>query len=346
MDAITGALERVPGPTWLAYIGVTLASTAWVLVESSLSRVGLAAMEANPSAIGYVFLFVFPLAAYQYMSLGARSTWDAFRPATSMTDEAAADARLQLSTTPFIPVAVVWLAAAAMNALYSVLLPETNDLANQPPINFVMRIVSESLWVAPTSILLVYLVIRQVRLVSRLHRDVEHVDLLQPGPLHAMSRLTSRGAIVLIVLGVYSGLPLPGLGESAWIATVLFYSLPCVILAAIVFVAPLRGMAARLSAAKASRLAAVATRIDATTEALHRLVDQEAVAERDADAARLSQTRIDALNKALSSLLQERDFVKKLSTWPWDPGTFRAVVSAFALPILLFLITRYLDRLI
>ena len=76
------------------------------------------------------------------------------------------------------------------------------------------------------------------------------------------------------------------------------------------------------------------------------MVDGEAVAIRDAELSRLAQLRIDALNKALASLLQERDFVGRLSTWPWDSSTLRAVLSAVALPIVLFLLTRALERFV
>ena len=66
----------------------------------------------------------------------------------------------------------------------------------------------------------------------------------------------------------------------------------------------------------------------------------------DEGASRVAQTRIDALSKAQTALIQERDLIVRLSTWPWDPSTLRAVVSAIALPIALFLVTRVLDRFI
>jgi hypothetical protein len=93
-------------------------------------------------------------------------------------------------------------------------------------------------------------------------------------------------------------------------------------------------------------LSTVDSRITQTVATLHEVVDGETVGSPDADSSRLAQVRIDALNKALTSLLQERDFVGRLSTWPWDPSTLRAVLSAVALPILLFLLTRALERFV
>ena len=54
----------------------------------------------------------------------------------------------------------------------------------------------------------------------------------------------------------------------------------------------------------------------------------------------------DGQNKALASLIAERDLVNRLSTWPWQAGTAGAVASAILLPIVLFLLTRFLDRVL
>jgi hypothetical protein len=148
------------------------------------------------------------------------------------------------------------------------------------------------------------------------------------------------------LLAVASGLPLPGISESGWVVTVVLFSIPLLAVAGAAFLLPLRGMNRRLVDEKARMLDAIAGRIHAASEALHHVVDAEAPNVSDADASRVAQTRIDALNKALASLLQERDFVRRLPTWPWDGGTARAVASAIALPILLFLITRMLDRFV
>ena len=38
--------------------------------------------------------------------------------------------------------------------------------------------------------------------------------------------------------------------------------------------------------------------------------------------------------------------LERLPTWPSRPGTLGAFVTAIGLPIVLFLVTRYLDRLV
>ena len=343
-DAIVAALDRMPGPTWLAYIGLVGIGAALIVAEGVTHRLGLAAL--SPTYFTYLFFYIFPLAAYHYLATGARAAWDAFRPATALDETTAARLRLELSTTPFWPTAIIWIVTATANVASSVAYPEATDLADQPPAYFLLRVVSESLWVAPISFVLVYLVVRQLRLIARMHREVVRVDLLRPVPLHAMSKLTARASLALVVFGVFSGLPLPGVSETAWLATVAFFTAPFIVLSSIVFIAPLRGMSRLLVEEKTRLLDAIAARIHSTTRALHRVVDAETANLADIEGSRAAQTRIDGLNKALASLLQERDFVRRLPTWPWDGSTLRAVASAIALPIALFLITRLLERLI
>ena len=50
------------------------------------------------------------------------------------------------------------------------------------------------------------------------------------------------------------------------------------------------------------------------------------------------------METAIGTLIRERELFAKISTWPWDPGTFRGFASTLLLPIFLWLITRLLER--
>jgi hypothetical protein len=56
--------------------------------------------------------------------------------------------------------------------------------------------------------------------------------------------------------------------------------------------------------------------------------------------------RADALNKTLLSMLQQREVLAKLPTWPWPSGTLRGFVTAIFLPPALFLVQRVLGQLV
>lgn len=338
-----GWIERLPGPIWAAYIALTGVSFSVVALEATLSSRGL--FGQDPAYFAYAVFHVLTLAGYHVLSLGGRSAWDAFRPAVELDDATSARRRAELSTTPAVPGAVLYVVGVAAYLLLLASSPEGFDLVGHQPAFVAVRVAAEAFWLAPVSLMVGFLLIRQVRIVSRLHRSVVSVDLLEPGPLHAMAKLTARSAIVLLLVQLLVFVPLPNMSESARLTLILVFG-PFILVSAAAFFLPLRGMHGVLEKEQLRRLSEVNARIDAAITALHGVVDEEAGAPRDADSHRLAQVRIDGLNKALSSLLQEREFIGKLSTWPWDPGTLRAVASAVALPVILFLLTRALERFV
>jgi two-component sensor histidine kinase len=342
LDTLVARIERLPGPTWSAYILLTVLALAFVALDASLSSRGL--LGQDPAYFGYAFFHVYPLAAYYYLSRAALAAWDAFRPATGLDDASAERMRLELSTTPARPALVVYVVGAASFLAMMAMAPEGFDLVGHQPAFVALRVLSEAFWLAPVAWMLGYLLFRQLRIVSQLHRSVVAVDLLKPGPLHAMSKLTARSAIVLLLpqlLGVF--VPLPNLSGSVRLVLSVVL-LPVISLSVAAFFLPLRGMHALLEAEKDRLQSEVSSRIKSTVATLHDVVDEEAVPTRDAESSRLSQVRIDALNKALASLLQEREFNARLSTWAWDTSTLRAVLAAVVLPIGLFVLTTAIDR--
>jgi hypothetical protein len=343
-DWIVSVIERAPGPIWAAYLVLGGISLAVVALEAALSSRGL--LGQDPAYFAYAIFHVCALAAYHFLSRGGRSAWDAFRPAADVDDTTSERRRAELSTTRAGPAAVVYIVAVLAYLGLLAWSPEGFDLVGHSIAFVAVRVAAEAFWLAPMSFMVGYLLVRQVRIVSRLHRSVVTVDLLEPGPLHAMARLTARSAIVLILLQLLVLVPLPNVTAEARLALILFF-LPFMAGSVAAFLLPLRGMHARLDLERSHLMSAVNERITATTLTLHEVVDDETRAgQRDADAARHAQVRVDTLNKALASLLQEREFVSKLSTWPWDTSTFRAVISAVALPIVLFVLTTAIDRLL
>jgi hypothetical protein len=334
-------IERAPGPIWLAYLVLSAVALAVVALEAALSSRGLLGQE--PAYFAYAIFHVSAIAAYHFLSRGGGSAWDAFRPAVDFDDATSARRRAELTSTPALPGVVIYVAAAVAYLAMLASSPAGFDLVGHQLAFVAVRVAAEAFWLAPVSFMVGYLLIRQVRMVSRLHASVVTVDLLKPGPLHAMARLTARSAILLIALQLLVFVPLPNVTESARLTLILFF-LPFIVGSVAAFVLPLRGMHALLEADKARRLAEVTDAIELSSTMLHESVAN--LATRDAEAARLAQLRVDGLNKAISSLLQEREFVAHQSTWPWDTGTFRAVASAVLLPIALFLLTRALERFV
>jgi hypothetical protein len=106
------------------------------------------------------------------------------------------------------------------------------------------------------------------------------------------------------------------------------------LVAIVAFVAPLTGAHARLEAQKDLLQDATEQRIRGLLEDLHS----------DVDARDLAQ--VDAYNKALTTLLVERDMLAKLPTWPWSLRTIRTFLSTILLPMTVFLLQQAISRLL
>jgi hypothetical protein len=172
---------------------------------------------------------------------------------------------------------------------------------------------------------------RQLLAVDRLHRAATNLDLYEPGPTHAFARLTAATGVGIVIVGAFLLL------DPAVSHTTFYYAglaLGVGLFATAAFALPLRGMNLRLSNEKQRLLHEVNERIKALTARIHASVDSDEL------------TRSDRQQQALASLIAERDLIGHLSTWPWSSGTIRGFASALLLPIVLFLITRALERVV
>lgn len=112
----------------------------------------------------------------------------------------------------------------------------------------------------------------------------------------------------------------------------LFATIISVFLGILIFTLPLIGMRNRLIKEKSQRLKQINEFLQLTIERIHsKINDQE-------------DTDMQEANSTMSALIQERALIEKVSTWPWDTGTIRGFVSTLLLPIVIWLITRLLER--
>ena len=204
---------------------------------------------------------------------------------------------------------------------------EAAHILSRPLVEQAVVLSTNWLAIAIAGVLLISIV-RQLSVVSRLHR-LAVVDLFDPGPAHAFARLTSATAIgVMLVTAVV-------LADPAAASDTILFGLQAGILlliAAAAFGLPLRGMHDRLAAEKATLMRAVNGRIKVMTGRVHAAVDAD---ERSAGSG---------LHDHLASLIAECELIAKLSTWPWSAGTIRGLGSALLVPIVVWAITRALER--
>jgi hypothetical protein len=90
----------------------------------------------------------------------------------------------------------------------------------------------------------------------------------------------------------------------------------------------------RLAQEKSRLLGESSRRLESTLAALHERVDHG------------EYDKVDGMQKAVAALQAEQQIIDKISTWPWRIETLRAFLSTITLPIILYLISRFLGRLV
>lgn len=334
LDALFDALAGLPGPTWLAYLVV--AAIGVVVSNSALWLSGLrpwGELEATQSFWGIATALI--LGASHHLRLVASEAFERFQPALGDAPVDAARERYELTIMPARAVLVITALNAVATPLYYLADPVGNAVVGLSPAGLVGRAASEA-FVGTLIVAIAYQGFRQMRRVSRLHAAARNVDPFRPGPLYAFSRLTARTALILVgfnLLG-FAASPQFLLSSGAGLAIGLVWLGGIAIAAAAIFALPLLGMHARLESIRDGLDAGAGGRLRSLLTELNEAIDAR------------DSARVEALDRAIGALRHEREVLKGLPTWPWSTATIRGVASTLALPILLFLVQRFLSQLI
>ncbi len=330
IDALIGRIGRAPGSTWMVYAVLIVLGVTGTHIQGWLAgTVAVGQLSLVPFIWGALVFGV--VAMVDVFSRIAGSSFDTVRPLTQLSDSEASRLRYELTVIP-ARTAIVAIGLSILVSLgYYLGDPVASGVAGLHPLTFAMRATAET-FLSTVLIAFIAQTVRQLRLVSRILDHVTRIDLFHPRPLYAFSRLTSGIAVTLIgfLAAALAGAP-SGQAQSllylAWYVGIIAFSI-------VVFIVPLLGLHNRFRDVKEQL----------QVEADERL--KGILVELNTDAARLDLGRADGLNKTLSSLLQQRDVLAKLPTWPWSTGTFRGFVTAICLPIGLFLAQRVLSQFV
>lgn len=331
LNRLIAWIEALPGPTWATYVVLAVVSVVFSNAQGWAS--GVLPFGALRLDLTYWGVFLIALVwVVSYLDRIAGDAFDTFRPALDVSDGEAALLRYRLVVLPSRPAWIITLVAFVLTPMYYIADPVGSLIVDLTPLGLVLRALAESFSSAVLLLIIVQL-FRQLRMVTSIIAAAPRVDVFQPGPLYAFSKLTSRTAIAVVVLiGTSAMVAAPPVESTAawllWAPWII--GLPAFALAA--FVLPLRGMHERLVAQKAQLSGDVEARLQRLLGGINR----------DVDAGDLS--RADAHQKTLATLVQQRDIIARLPTWPWSPGTFRAIVTTIALPLVIFLGQRFLAQ--
>jgi hypothetical protein len=171
----------------------------------------------------------------------------------------------------------------------------------------------------------------QLRIVNQIYRQHTRVDLFNQQPLYAFSDLSARTALGLLIISFGWSLAAPELLSAP---LTIMYVVGFNIICALTFVLPLVGIHNLLKQHKDARLAAIGAQFQSVSVLLHHRVDTRQVAD------------MDNLNKTLLALELERKVVQRTPIWPWNPEAPRLIIGLLLLPIVLWLLQTFLERLL
>ena len=330
---LTRAIGRMPGPAWLTEILIGLAIAVVMhlrLWTTGQLPFGTPALEstywgAQATALLWTLAYVERLAA---------SSFAAFRPALTLDDDGVERRRRELTRLPWRPTLVLLIVGVALTIVTFAAAPSSSKVDGTPAAVFGLVLVAQAFNVSMFFVLL-YGLLHQAWVVRRTLATDISVDVFRPGPLHAITRLTARtgAAIVLLVASAVAIATFPDDPLELLLVVAPFVVLPPIVVT-LAFLLPLQGTHERLSAEKARLADAAELRLKGLLEEL----------DRDIDARKLSG--LGPLRDAVRAVLDEREIVAKLPTWPWSVGTARGFISAILLPLALFLVQRFLAQVV
>jgi len=336
VDRFTDWVERLPVPWWLFYLVVgLLLETIQIYILSSGSVF---------DAFGvHLFQFYFPinyvLALFLMHALDRRGTTalERFRPALRPQPGVEERMAYELTTLPARPTIVAGLAGLAFGVVG--ILGTGASLREYPMFGmnttpagyaFAAATFIPTLWVWFT---LIYHTIHQLRVVRRIYAKETRVDLYRLRPIYALAELTALAAAGFAVY-TYPWLEDLLNAASELSLAVVVLNLPFFAWPIVIFLWPLWGAHRTLVELKEAALTEAATRSKSLAGLLHERIDHGQLA------------RIDEVHKAIMALEAEIARLLKVPTWPWHPGTFRGLLAAVFLPLLLWVVQFGLQRLL
>jgi hypothetical protein len=176
-----------------------------------------------------------------------------------------------------------------------------------------------------------YHIIHQMLIVNEVYTLHTRVSLFTLGPFYAFSHLTAANALFTVAVVAVASLALSSLAGTVQWALVGGGAL---LMAGATFVAPLWGAHRLLAEEKTRQLDRLGQRVEQAIAALQARMDNSELA------------GVSDLKTALDGLVVGKKELDAISVWPWQPETLRGVVTALVAPVVIWLITKVLERLV
>jgi hypothetical protein len=177
---------------------------------------------------------------------------------------------------------------------------------------------------------LTYHTIHQLMMISRIYTQHARINLYQLQPLYALS-LPGAFTGIAIIGYIYIWFAIRASASQSAGPIEIGLSVVFAAIAGATFALPLWGAHRRLVDEKSRLVADASSRFGAAIEELHRQLDGK---------GRLKGDPI----RALAGIEIEQNALRRIPTWPWQPGAVRGLLAALLLPVVVWLIQLLLGR--
>jgi hypothetical protein len=302
--------------------GVIINTTLWLNGDLPLGSIDI----LNSSFSFFVFIWV---GIYHYLNNVASRALRTFRPLLDVDDAAIFRIEHELIKLPRWIGRLAILLGFGFGLLFILTEPKLEESFQPTLLTYAVDFLITGFMLS-TLIAVVIRSIRQLRMVNRLHKRATNLHLLNLAPAHAFSSLTARTGIGIIFVLLMAAI-LDILTYGAITGTMVYVVF--LMLSIVVFILPVIGIKNRIEEEKDKALAEVNDLIEINTQRLKTMV-------KNSEDKGMREVGI-----AAETLVRRRDLLKNVSTWPWDPGTFRGFASALLLPIFLLVVSQLIDSL-
>lgn len=331
IDRFTRRVARLPGPDWLFYLGL------WLVLFVLLTAIQWSAASLRFGAFRSFHLVVTAagpllLLLSRHLNLTATGALARARPLLTLNEAEYQALAYRFTTLPFGAAIVAGL-LSLLSPLLDLLDPSAffqESQVAQTPLSMAMTL-ALTVFIAFSEGAVLYQLYRQTRLVSFIHHSCVRVDLFQLSPLYGFSRLTSQASLVLMLLAGAFYLAQPSLIENQSNVLLLFMG---TFISIAIFILPLVGAHNRIAAEKERMLAETKQRIKAVIEKHHQAIDRE------------EWSAAEQAKSTLAGLDNEQQLLGRIPTWPWQPETPRLIITALLMPIILFTLQYFIQRLL
>lgn len=329
IDRLIRWIDRLPGPAWLFYLVATLALTALINVVLWIDGSVPFGSYGSFQGIFPPFVFYF-LALYHYLTGVGSSSLTEFRPLLEIDEAKFVRIDYELAS---LPRRLGWLAIVMALVTLPGFFLSGQAFGDREPNTALPYLVAaaSAVFFGATIFCIIIRSFRQMRIVHRLHAQATNISLLKLEPAHAFSGLTARAGMGIILLLILGYIRDPSVFQGSWaIGGYAIMAGPAII----VFLVPIMGMRDRLAEEKKRVLHHTTDLLESTSDKLESRIRNDEYED------------LQGLETAIRALSRRLETLEKISTWPWNPGTLRGFASTLLLPIVLWLTTRLLERIL